>query len=119
MTNPEAPPLFNAPPVFSLPLVKGQDLIVNFKNRVPDSNPVEYEAYEAGVVVTLIIDTAPPTEAVGVVDGVNAVCRLESTVTDTIKGGLLWRARVTLPGSPTTDLVAITGKTVRPDGSKP
>lgn len=110
------PNLFDPPPIYDLPLVKGQDLIVDFKNRVPDSNPAEYVEYDAGVSVSLIIDTDPPTEAVGVVDGIHAVCRLESTATDQIKAGLLWRARITLPGDPTTDLIAINGRTIRRDG---
>lgn len=110
------PNLFDPPQKYNLPLVKGQDLIVDFKNRVPGSDPAEYVEYDEGVVVTLIIDTSPPTEAVGVVDGIHAVCRVESTVADDIRAGLLWRCRITLPDDPTTDLVAINGRTTRSDG---
>lgn len=108
--------LFDPPPTYDLPLVKGQDLIVDFKNRVPDTNPAEYEDYADGVTVTLIIDTDPVTQAEAVIDGIHAVCRIESTTCDTIKRGLLWRCRITIPGTPTTDLVGVNGVTVRADG---
>lgn len=110
--------LFEPPPIYDLPLVKGQDLVVDFKNRVPDSNPAEYDEYADGVSVELIIDTEPPTVATGTIDGIHAVCRLESTVCDGIKKGIPWRCRVTLPDTPPLDLVAINGVTIRSDGKR-
>lgn len=110
--------LFDPPPIYDLPLVKGQDLVVDFKNRVPDSNPAEYEEYADGVAVALIIDTETPTTATGVIDGIHAVCRVESTVCDGIRKGVPWRCRVSLPGEPTLDLVAINGLTIRSDGKR-
>lgn len=109
--------LFDPPPTYELPLVRGQDLIVDFKNRIPNSDPADYVSYDPGVQVALIIDTDDAqTVATAVIDGHHAVCRIESTVSDAIPSGKLWRCRITLPGNPTTDLVAMNGKTIRKDG---
>lgn len=106
--------LFEPPPTYNLPLVKGQDLVVDFKNRQPDSNPPEYLPYAEGTSVSLIIDTDPPTVAPAVLDGIHAVCRLESEVCDRIPARVPWRCRITLDDD--VDLVAIHGVTTRFDG---
>lgn len=98
-------------------MVKGQDLIVAFKNRVPESDPAEYEDYPVGMSVQLIIDVKDsPVVITGDIDGIYAICRVESEVCDTIKAGVLWRCRVNITGPPDDNLVAINGVTFRSDG---
>jgi hypothetical protein len=108
--------LFDPPPIYNLPLVKGQDLVIDFKNKTPGSDPSAYINFDAGVSVTLVIDTDPVTTAVAVITGYHAVCRVESTVSDEIAKGKLWRCIVSLPGSPTTERVPVNGVTIRFDG---
>lgn len=108
--------LFPTPPIYNLPLVKGQDLVIDFKNKTPGSDPAEYVDYAGGVTVTLIIETDPVTTAVGVITDFHAVVRVESTVSDAIAKGKLWRCVVSLPGSPTTERVPVNGVTIRSDG---
>ena len=107
-------PLFPTPPAYTLPLVKGQDLIVTFKRTVGG----EPEPYEDGTTVTLIIDTGDtPTEAVAAITGADAVARIESEEADLIPTGRLWRCRVSVPGDvESDDVVAVHGKTGRFDG---
>ena len=111
--------LFDPPPIFDLPLVKGQDLIIDFKNKTPGSNPPVFIDYDDGVTVSVTIDTNPPTEAEAEITGHHAVCRLESTVTDDIPKGVLWRCTVSIPGSPVADRVPTNGVTARYDGRPP
>lgn len=108
--------LFNPPPIYTLPLVKGQDLVIDFKNKTPGSDPAVYVDYDAGVTVSLVIDTDPVTTAAAVITGYHAVCRVESTASDAIGKGKLWRCVVTLPGSPATERVPVNGVTARFDG---
>lgn len=114
MTN-----LFDPPPIYTLPLVKGQDLVIDFKNKQPGSDPAVYIDYDVGVTVTLTIDTDTPTVAAAVITGHHAVCRVESTASDAIPKGKLWRCVVSLPGSPSTERVPVNGKTERFDGAEP
>lgn len=111
--------LFNPPPLYDLPLVKGQDLVIDFKNKVPGSSPTEYLDYGVGVTVTLVIDSTPPTTATAVITDHHAVCRVESTASDPLAKGLLWRCVLSLPGSPTTERVPVNGVTARYDGKAP
>lgn len=113
------PNLFDPPPIYDLPLVKGQDLVVDFKNKQPGSNPAVYIDYDVGVTVAMIIDTDPVTTAEAEITGHHAVCRVESEDSDVIAKGLLWRCLVTLPGSPTTERVPVNGETKRYDGKAP
>jgi hypothetical protein len=115
MTEP-TPNLFDPPPKYTLPLVKGQDLVVDFKNKVPGSNPAEYVDYDDGVTVTLVIETDPVTTADAEIDGFHAVARVESADSDAIPNPVLWRCVVSLPGTPTTERVGANGKTKRFDG---
>jgi hypothetical protein len=108
--------LFDPPPIYNLPLVKGQDLVVDFKNKVPGSNPATYVDYDAGVTVSLVIDTDPVTTAAAVITGYHAVCRVESADSDAIAKGKFWRCIISLPGSPTTERVPVNGVTIRADG---
>lgn len=110
------PNLFNPPPIYDLPLVKGQDLVIDFKNKVPGSNPAEYVDYADGVTVKLVIDADTDTTAQAEIDGFHAVCRIESDVSDQLTKGLLWRCVISLPGTPTTERVPVNGRTIRSDG---
>lgn len=114
MTN-----LFEPPDIYNLPLVKGQDLVIDFKNKTPGSDPSEYVDYAGGVTVTLVIDSTPATTAAAVITGHHAVCRVESAVSDALAKSLLWRCVVSLPGSPTTERVPVNGVTIRSDGKAP
>lgn len=115
MTTP-VPNLFPAPPKYSLPLVKGQDLVIDFKNKAPGSDPAVYVDYDVGVTVSLVIDAPSPVTANAVITGHHAVCRVESTVSDALAKGLLWRCIVSIPGSPSTERVPVNGATIRSDG---
>lgn len=110
--------LFKPPPVYGLPLSKGGDLIVDFRNKVPGSDPPAYADYPDGVQIKLVIDTDTPIQATAVMSTSHAVVRVESEVADTIPGGKLWRCIYQQAGSPTTDKVAANGRTERYDGKK-
>lgn len=114
MTN-----LFDPPPLYDLPLVKGQDLVVDFKNKQPGSSPAVYIDYGVGVTVSLVIDTDTVTTAPAVITGHHAVCRIESAASDAIPKGKLWRCVISLPGSPSTERVPVNGITQRFDGRAP
>lgn len=109
-------PLFTPPPVYALPLSLGGDLIVDFKNKTPDSDPVAYEDYPDGVSVVLKIDTDVPISATATISTHHAVVRVESEVADTIANGKLWRCIYRVAGSPVTDVIVANGKTERHDG---
>lgn len=109
-------PLFDPPPVHGLPLSKGGDLIVDFKNKVPGSNPATYQDYPDGVSILLVIDTDTPITATATISTHHAVARVESEVADAIPAGRLWRCIYRVAGSPTTDIPVVNGKTERHDG---
>lgn len=111
------PALFTPPPVFGLPLSKGGDLVVDFMNKVPGSNPAAYTDYPEGVAVMLMIDTDTPIQAAATISTYHAVVRVESAVADTIRPGKLWRCIYQLPGDPTTEIIAVNGRTERHDGN--
>ena len=97
-----------------LPLSLGRDVVLTLRNRVPDSSPVEYADFPAGVSVRLVIgkgDTA--VTGLGVISGSYVTCRIESTAADLIKAGTLWRLVVSLGSD---DQVPINGTVVRADG---
>lgn len=111
--------LFNPPQSYEIPVSLGGDLLITFRNRVPDSNPIEYTDYPENSSLKLIIgkgDTA--IQINGVMNGSDAVFRLESEVVDTIKSGLSWRLIFSLAeeGEPIDDIVIINGRMVRVDG---
>jgi hypothetical protein len=107
--------LFTPPPVFDLPLSKGGDLSVDFLNN-PSGDEVTFVDYGAGVTVTLVIDTTPPTTAVAAVSTFHAAVAIQSTVTDLIASRTPWRLIVSSPTTPTTETVAANGKVKRFDG---
>lgn len=111
-----APNLFDPPPKYVLPLAKGQDLSVDFRNN-PSGDTTMFVDYDDGVTVTLTIDTDPPTVAPAMIDGYHAYVKIESTVTDSIITGIGWRLIVSTPTDPSTETVAANGKTKRFDGT--
>lgn len=105
--------LYAIPQKYSLPLTKGQDLVIDFKQKIDD----EYVDYDNDVTVSLVIDTSTPIVANAVIDGYHAVCRVESTAADAVPAGVLWRLVFSTAGSPSTERVVINGKVVRADGA--
>lgn len=111
------------PPKLALPVSKGGDLIIDFMQMVDDV----YTSYGPGVLVRLEVDIEspgrpppPPTIITGIADisTYHAVCRIESTVADTIPDGSLWRCVVSYPTIPaTTEVVGINGRIQRSDGT--
>lgn len=112
MTSPS--PLFPPPPKYVLPLSKGGDLSVDFRN-CPSGDGTTFVAYDAGVTVTLMIDTTSPITAAATMSTYHATVKIESTVTDTIPNATVWRLIVSTPTSPTTETVAAYGNVKRFD----
>lgn len=110
------PNLFTPPPKYNLPLSKGSDLSVDFRNN-PSDDQVTFVDYDAGVTVTLVIDTPTPILASATIDGHHAYVKVESAVVDAITVMVAWRVIVSTPTSPTTETVGANGKTKRFDGS--
>jgi hypothetical protein len=109
--------LFDPPEMYDLPVSLGRDIIVEFKNAVPNSDPIEYTDYPAGTTVTLVI-TKGITEfasAVGEISGYSAICKIKHDVADTVKTGMFWRCSVTLPDE--DEVVGVNGMVVRYDGA--
>lgn len=103
------------PPVKAiLPVSLGRDVVLTFRNRVPDSDPVSYVDFPAGVSVRLVIGKGESeVTGVGVISGSYATCRIESTAADSIKTGAPWRLIVSLGSE---DEVPVNGTVVREDG---
>jgi hypothetical protein len=105
--------LFAPPPKYTLPLTKSGDLVVDFLND-PNQNET-YVDYDAGVTVTLVIDTETPIEAEATITDHHAVVKIESDVADEIPSNTVWRLIYSSPTTPTTETVAAYGKTKRFD----
>lgn len=98
-----------------LPLSLGRDVVLTFRNRIPDSNPVEYEDFPAGVSVRLVIGKGESqVTGLGVISGSSATCRIDSSLTDSIKAGTFWRVVVSVGSD---DQVPLNGQVVRADGA--
>lgn len=108
------PDLFDPPPKYVLPLSKGGDLSVDFRNN-PSGNGTTFVDYDAGVTVTLVIDTTSPITASATMSTYHANVKIESTVADTIPATTVWRLIVGWPTSPTTETVAAYGRVKRFD----
>jgi|SRR5262245_32811080 len=105
--------LFDPPPRYILPLSRGGDLAVDFRND-PNKNNV-YVDYDPGTEVVLTIDTSPPIVAIADINGYHATVKIESETTDPIKADTTWRVVVSLATNPTTEVVAANGKVKRFD----
>ena len=112
--------LFNPPQSYEIPVSLGGDLLVTFKNKVPDTIPPEYTDYPDNLSIKLLIGKGDSMiQLDGVITGSDAVFRLESEVADTIKAGVSWRLIFSIfdPNSELTDdIVALNGRMVRVDG---
>jgi hypothetical protein len=108
--------LFPTPTKLDLPLSKGNDLLVNFRNN-PSGDGVTFTDWGVGVTVTLVVDGATPVNAVASISGAVASVRVDSSTCDLVKNGVLWRLLVDTPGTPDTQTVAANGKVVRADGN--
>lgn len=106
-----APELFARPPRGIIPLSKGGDLVIDFLQKVEGV----YTNYGPGVTVTLAIETPTLTTAVATITGYHALCRVESTITDSIEPETKWRCVVSYPTVPTTEVVAMNGTISRAD----
>ena len=113
--------LFNPPQSYDVPVSLGGDLLVTFKNKTPGSNPAVYIDYPINTSMKMLIGKGDTViEIDGVIDGSDAVFRLESEVADTIKSGVGWRLIFSIDNGenePVDDIVIINGKVVRVDGS--
>lgn len=108
--------LFSPPLTANLPLSLGKDVVLTFRNKVPDSSPATYVDYPNDVSVKLVIGKGTSEiTSTATISGSDATCRIESTVADKVKSGALWRVVVTSDG--TTDEVPLNGKVVRHDGA--
>lgn len=106
--------LFPPPLVRTLPVSLGGDIIVDFKNRVPGSDPVEYVNYPNDLTIDLVVgEGSSKIIAPAVISTFHAVCRIESTVADTLKDGTPWACIVHVVDD---DTVAINGPLERNDG---
>lgn len=109
MNTPDAYPRI---PQKTLPIAKGEDLLINFRRTL---NGI-LTSYDFGVSVRLEIDVDPTTTitATATIDDVNAQCKIESDVADTIKRNRLWRCVVSYPTAPeTTEIIPVHGRTDR------
>ena len=118
--------LFTSPPVFDLPLTKGDDLSVRFVYKAPvldnDGQPVLVNGkrqyviadYPEGATVALEVDLRPtPLVCDAGVEGHDAVIHESYSVVDNIPKGVAWRVKITFADGLTK--VAAYGKTVRND----
>ena len=118
-------PLFEPPPSYGLPLVKGGDLHVVFVYKPvvtdDDGEPIlangkyQYEKadYPAGATVKLIIETNPVQEFDADISGPNASVSVDHLITDEIDKNIDWRVILTYADG--LDEVLANGRTFRKD----
>lgn len=108
--------LFPPPPVFTLPVSLGQDIILTFKNMVPGSDPAEYTNYAAGLSIKLVIGKGSSAiVAPAEIEGFTATCKIQSELADKVADGAIWRCIVS--DNLGNDTVPINGSVARNDGS--
>lgn len=116
-------PLFPFTPTYALPVSMDADIIVTFLNQTPDVDPPVYEDYPDNTTVSLVIGkaTAVVAQAVGVISGHIATCRIPKAQANLIKDGALWRCVVTIPdpnGVDVDSIVPVNGVVERSDGAQ-
>jgi hypothetical protein len=116
--------LFEPVAQFELPLTRKRDLLVDFLYKPlvvdVDGQPVLLNGkrqyvlanYPAGADVKLEIDADPPVSATATITGHHAEVLIDHLVTDPIKKGVPWRARITYVDG--VDDVLCEGLTARP-----
>lgn len=111
--------LFDPPPTAQLPVSLGRDIVLTFRNKVPDSDPVEYLDFPDDVSVALAIGkSSSEVRGVAAISGHEATCRIESELADGLKTGALWRVIVSVTADGhTEDDVPLNGTVVRSDGA--
>lgn len=106
------PEIINRPPRGAIPLSKGGDLVIDFLQRIDGV----HTDYAPGVFVKLVIDIpSDEIDAIAVISGFHAVCKVESEVSDLINPGVSWRCVVSYPTVPRTEIVAMNGTITRAD----
>ena len=108
-------PLFPTPLLRSLPLSKGGDLAFTLKPKAPTTQWPD-SLIEAWLEIDVTSD-APPTRWEGQISSTAIAFKLESTATDPIRAGRLWRLVLSFDASPTYEQVVVNGKTKRYDGA--
>ena len=115
--------LYGVPPKATLPLVKGEDVDVDFiykpmaldENDEPilvDGEPVYEEGdFPDGAVLSLVID--PNIVGVAEIDGSRAKINIDHSRVDRVRVGALWRLVLTVDEF---DRVLMNGKITRSDG---
>ncbi|UXA09627.1 hypothetical protein KXD96_28110 (plasmid) [Mycobacterium sp. SMC-2] len=101
--------------IYELPVVVGQDLVVDFQNQDADGNPVDYAP---GVALTLEVylwaDGVITADAE--ISANHAVCYMPHTMIDQVPENALWRCVLTVPGGlgtpDTVKLVPVNGTIV-------
>jgi hypothetical protein len=106
--------LFPRPPKANLPLSKGADLYVGFRNKTLVGDVWTATDYPDGTTVALTIEAVPPLVVNAVIVGSLATVWEQSEVVDTVKAGIPWRAVITYADG--LDRVMCNGRTVRSDG---
>lgn len=108
-------PLFPTPLLRSLPLSKGGDLAFTIKPKAPTTT---WPDSLLSAWVEIDVDSSqPPTRWLGQISSNQIAFKLESTATDPIKPGRLWRLVLSFDAIPTYEQVVVNGKTRRYDGS--
>ncbi|QUD15908.1 hypothetical protein [Nocardia phage KYD2] len=116
MTAP-LPPFLPIPGNFGLPLVRHQDLVIRMAPKAPATEwPAELES------IKLILeppDAAPLEFLADLMDGTQAVIKVESTTTDAWPKGWPWSIQMNWAGPPPIyNQVPTNGLTVRYDGKR-
>lgn len=88
--------LFDPPQTHELPVSKRGDLLINFRNRDPD-NPEAFVDFPAGTLGVLTIETETPHVVTVTPSGHDCVVRVEASVCDLLKNGVLWSMRLRYP----------------------
>lgn len=112
------PLLFSPPPLYTLPVTLGADILLTFLNQVPGSSPVTYQNFPSGTSISLVIDTVPtPIVADAVITGYSALCQVAFDDADVIESGTPWLCVVTIvSGGVTYTVVPMHGTIQRYDG---
>lgn len=98
-------------------LSAGNDWIATFTPQDKQGNPLTSFGWPDGARAVLLLGppAAPIRTVEGVVEPATVRFRLESVIADTIAADTEVRARIVLPGEPTTELPWFKGKVKRDD----
>lgn len=117
-------PLYGVPPKAILPLVKGEDVDVDFiyKPMVLNNDGTPHlisgaphyaeDDFPEGAVLALIIE--PNIRGDAIIEGSHGKVNIDHTRIDRVRAGSLWRLVLTIEG---IDRVLLNGSTTRSDGA--